>query len=460
MNAAHEATHSIAEPARNTPIWASPEVLVVGGGAAGIAAACAAARAGASTMLVEHFGFLGGTLTAVTLGGFCGTHAIIDEHRVGRTVGGLYLEIEERLRRRDGISPPRRHGRILGVPYDAEAFKLVADQMLAAYGVQVLFQSHAVAVQVQERSVQAVVFETKGGRMAVCPQVVIDCTGDGDVAALAGSSFSLGEAGRTQFGSTMFRLANVDTAGALALSRADIQACLEQAVSDGYALPRTATGVHASPVDGVVHLNVTRLQRSDGGPFDFTQPLQISDAEREGRRQAFVYEEVFRRYVPGFADARIVDIGAMAGVRETRLIQGEKTLTEEHVRACTKPQDRIACCAWPLEHHGEGRGTQWEFLPDREWYGIPFGCLAVRGFRNLMVAGRNLSATHLAQASARVAGPCFAMGEAAGAAARLMLETGTSAAQLSVAALQAHLSAHGALLTPELQHAEQASALP
>lgn len=174
--------------------------------------------------------------------------------------------------------------------------------------------------------------------------------------------------------------------------------------------------MHLNPLDGVVHLNVTRLRKPDGEPFDLTDPEELSAAEVEGRRQAFVYEEVFRRFVPGFARARIVDIGAMVGIRETRLVLGEKTLTEGDVRGCVKPEDRIACTAWPPESHTGGRGTNREFLPDGDYYGIPYGCLAVKGLGNLLVAGRNLSATHVAQASARVAGPCFAMGEAAGIA--------------------------------------------
>lgn len=440
----------IIEPERKVPVIADPEVLVVGGGAAGIAAACAAARAGSSTLLVERFGHLGGTLTAVTLGGLCGTHAVIDASEIGRVVGGLYLDIEERLIRRDALLSPRRHGRIIGIPYDPEVLKHVTDEMIVRYGVRTMLHSQAVATLVENRRVTSVVFETRDGRVAVRPRVVIDCTGDGEVAASAGARFALGDEGETQFGSTMFRLANVDTTLASGLSREAIKACLEHAVNDGYALPRTATGVHMSPIEGVVHLNVSRLFRSDGRPFDFTSGEDISAAEIEGRRQAYLYESVFRRYVPGFSRSRIVDIGAMVGIRETRLIRGLATLTEAAVRACEKPVDRIACTAWPLEHHGAGRGTNWEFLPDGDWYGIPYGCLVVEGFDNLLVAGRNLSATHLAQASARVAGPCFAMGEAAGVAASMACRNSSVDLSVDVGALQATLEREGAVLTPEL----------
>lgn len=443
------ASRSIVEPERRTAVVDEPEVLVVGGGAAGIAAACAASRAGARTLLVERHGFLGGTLTAVTLGGFCGTHGVIDDERLFRAIGGLYLDVEERLRRRDAVLPPRRHGRIIGVPYESATFKAVADELVAHHGVRVRLHAHSVAAHLEGERIASVVLETKGGRVAVCPRVVVDCSGDGDVAVAAGVGFSLGDGGRTQFGSTMFRLGNVDTAVAGALSRAEIRDLLERAVTEGYDLPRTATGVHLNPLEGIVHLNVTRLRKPDGEPFDLTDPEELTAAEIEGRRQAYLYEEVFRRFVPGFGRARIVDIGAMVGIRESRLIHGLKTLTESDVRGCVKPADRIACTAWPLESHTGGRGTTWEFLPDGDWYGIPFGCLVAKGVRNLLVAGRNLSATHVAQASARVAGPCFAMGEAAGAAAAMACRRGVEPGALEPGEIQGELERQGAILTPD-----------
>lgn len=443
-------TRAIVEPQRRTPVIGEPEVLVVGGGAAGIAAACAAARSGASTLLIERFGFLGGTLTAVTLGGFCGTHAIVDDARLARVVGGLYLDLEDRLRQRSAVSDPVRQGRILGVPYDSVCLKLVADEMLAAHRAVALLHTQVVGVHLEGKRIAAVIVENKGGRAAIRPRVVVDCSGDGDVAAFAGAEYSLGDGGRTQAGSTMFRLAGVDTTTAGKLTRARIRELLERAVSEGHPLPRTATGVHVNPIEGVVHLNVTRLGRADGSTYDLTDPEDLTEAERVGRMQAFLYEDVFRRYVPGFERARIVDIGAMVGIRETRLIKGEEVLTEEAVRNCAKPQNRIACTSWPLETHQGGRGTAWEFLPDGDYYGIPYGCLVVHGLENVFVAGRNLSATHAAQASARVAGPCFAMGEAAGVAAAMAARQETRGKDVPVDELQRTLEREGALLTPKL----------
>ena len=439
---------TIREPARDVPVIAEPDVLVVGGGPAGFAAACAASRAGASTLLVEAYGCLGGTLTIVTLGGFCGIHAVVDDERLGRVVGGLLLELEDRLGKVDAIRPPKRHGKIVGVPYDSVRLKGVLDEMADAHDVAVMLHTSAAGVTTEGGRVTAVLVENKGGRGAIVPRVVIDCSGDGDVAARAGAVFDIGQGGETQYGSAMFRLGGVDTARAGRLSRPEIRECLERAVAEGYPLPRTATGVHLNPIEGVAHLNVTKPGRPDGSPFNLVDPGELSDAEREGRRQVRMYEEVFRKYVPGFEKARVIDIGARVGVRETRLIHGDAVLTEAQVRACEKPGDTIACSSWPLEDHGRGRSTVWEFLPDGEWYGIPWGCLVVKGFDNLLVAGRNLSAEHAAQASVRVAGPCMALGEAAGMGAVASLAHGGFTRALDVGALQRMLECQGALLKP------------
>lgn len=440
----------IQEAPRDIPVIAEPDVLVVGGGAAGIAAACAAARAGAKTMLIERYGFLGGTFTAVTLGGICGTHMIIDEQRLARIVGGLYLEIEDRLIKRKAFLEPLRHGKIVGSPYDSEALKLVADEMVAAHGVTVMHHTYAVAVQKEGARVKAVVVESKAGRAAIMPRVVIDTSGDGDVAAAAGAGFESVEGGERQFGSTMFRFGNVDIASAKRLSRPEMREILEKAVNDGYPLPRTTIGMHINPVDGVAHMNVTKLGDPDGKPFNLLDPIQVTEAERLGRRQVAMYEEVFRKYMPGYQNARVIDIGSIIGIREGRRVHGDKTLIESDVRNCEKPDDRIAVSSWAVEKHGVGRDTIWDFLPDGEWYGIPYGCLVVKGLDNMLVAGRNLSASHIAQASARIGGACLAMGEAAGTAAVMSLSQNATLRAVPVHELQARLERQGAILTPKV----------
>ena len=144
------------------------------------------------------------------------------------------------------------------------------------------------------------------------------------------------------------------------------------------------------------------------------------------------------------------ELDTRVGVRETRLVRGDALLTEAQVRACEKPPDAIACSSWPLEDHGRGRSTVWEFLPDGEWYGIPWGCVVVKGFDNLLVAGRNLSAEHAAQASVRVAGPCMALGEAAAMGAVASLAHGGVTRAVNVEVLRRRLAGEGAILSPSV----------
>jgi hypothetical protein len=375
---------------------------------------------------------------------------IIDEQRLARIVGGLYLEIEDRLVKRKAFLEPLRHGKIVGSPYDSEALKLVADEMVAAHGVTVMHHTYAVAVQKEGARVKAVIVESKAGRAAIMPRVVIDTSGDGDVAAAAGAGFESVEGGERQFGSTMFRFGNVDIASAKRLSRPEMREILEKAANDGYPLPRTTIGMHINPVDGVAHMNVTKLGDPDGKPFNLLDPIQLTEAERLGRRQVAMYEEVFRKYMPGYQNARVIDIGSIIGIREGRRVHGDKTLVESDVRNCVKPDDRIAVSSWAVEKHGIGRDTIWDFLPDGEWYGIPYGCLVVKGLDNMLVAGRNLSASHIAQASARIGGACIAMGEAAGTAAVMSLTQNATPRAVPVKDLQARLGRQGAILTPQV----------
>ncbi len=435
---------SIEEPARRAPVLARPEVLVVGGGIAGIAAAAAAARAGAETLLVERQGFLGGTLTAVTLGGICGGFRHVGpEQELRPVVGGLWTELQERLLAHEALGPPRRSAMVRGVhglPYDPERLKLVLDEMMAAHGVRVLTGAALSAVAREGGRLTAVFVETAGGRGAILARAVVDASGDAEVVARAGGAFAVPQ--RVQAPSAMFRMGGVDRGTFAAVPRAEVNARLERAAAEGHSLPRTMVAVFPYLAEGEVHVNATRVLDTGGAPFDVTEPWARAAAEAEGRRQVFAYEEAMRATLPGFAQARVTDIGAALGVRESRLVAGQAVLTEADVMAGAAPPDRIACCAWPVEDHAPGRATVWRPLPDGAWYGIPFGCLVPRGFDNVLVAGRCLSADHTAQASARISLACLAMGEAAGTAAASWTE------RWDVPPLLASLRRDGAILDP------------
>jgi hypothetical protein len=244
----------------------------------------------------------------------------------------------------------------------------------------------------------------------------------------------------------MLSFGGVNTNCFLEISREERLDRLAQAAADGYPLPRTSAGLQVHPGEGIVHANVTRIRNPDGSSPDMLDPEVLTFAEVEGRRQALVYEEVLQRYMPGFENARIVAMGAQIGVRETRLIECDHRLNEQEVRQGHKPADTIALCGWPMETHGSDRGTVWDWLPEGSCYGIPYSCLTAKGLSNLLVAGRNLSATHAAQSSARVAATCIAMGEAAGTAATMALEKQSDIRAIEISALRKALLDGGALL--------------
>ncbi len=437
----------ITEPMRETPVLAEVDVLVAGGGMAGIGAAVAAARSGASVLLLERLAFLGGTVTAVTLGGFCGMMRAANGE-MHPIIAGLWTELEARARRLDALGILRVHPTVRGVhglSYDPERMKRLFDDWLADAGVAVVTEAWVCGVARDGARISAVFVETKGGRYAVRVRNVVDATGDADVAARAGCGFRLGEAGQTQHASAMFRMAPVDRSAFATISRAEQDARMEAAVASGLALPRTTLAIYPGMAGVEMHLNATRVQHPDGRSFDWTDPRERSAAEREGRRQAFLYEQAARQHLPGFGAARITSIGAQLGIRESRLVEGDETLTEDDVMGGVRGETRIACTAWPVEDHAPGRSTIWRPLPDGFAYGIPFGSLVARGLDNLLVAGRCLSATHTAQASARVTAPCLAMGQAAGTAAAM---AGDDGVRVDIAALQSRLRADGAMLDP------------
>jgi len=273
--------------------------------------------------------------------------------------------------------------------------------------------------------------------------VIIDCTGDGDIAALSGATFEHDPA-IIQAPTTMFRFGGVDTEHASRMTRDELRAHLEEAVAAGLPLPRTTGGMF-SLYSGMMHLNITRILKGDRVP-DPLQTEELTEAEIEGRRQLKLYLEAFRRFVPGFENCFIADIGAHIGVRESRRIRGDYWLTLDDVLNEGRFTDVVACSAWPVEEHGGGRGTKWVFLKPGTYYQLPFRMMLPVGLDGLLVAGRCASASHDAHASMRVAAVCMALGEAAGVAAAQSASSGRRLRDLNVALLQRQLLRQGAFL--------------
>ncbi len=420
----------------------APDVLVCGGGMAGVAAAVAAAREGAEVLLVERWGFLGGSATAAAVGQFVGW-----ETAAGRqVVQGIAEEIVRRLGERGGAQGHRHFMMSTGhrmdhVPYDPEILKLVLDEIVCEAGAAPLFQAMVLAVTRKGRTITAVEVLTKAGPVRVQPRAVIDASGDLDVLHRAGAAFlPLGDDEALQPGTMMFRFGPIDVDVFEAIPAEERGALARRGYESG-ALARAA--LHASIIPGTRDgwFNVSRVA------VDATDPFALSRGEIEARRQAVAAAGYLRDAVPGCGGGRLVAIAAQLGIRESRRIAGRYVLTGEDVRAGRRFADVIAVGAYPLDiHPPAGGGLSFSTLGADHSYDIPFRSLVPEGMDNALVAGRGISATHEAHASVRVMPTCMAIGQAAGSAAAAMVRANASAGELDVAALRTRLAGAGAYL--------------
>lgn len=440
---------TISEPASQIPLYGEYEVVVLGGGPAGIAAAVAAARAGRRTLLIERYGFLGGMGTAAGVTNFCGLHANVhgEMHRV---VQGVASDLLGRIDHLGGLNAPHLIvGKILAQAYDTPAYKIAADDLLAAHKVDILFHALGAGVVMHDESrINALMVETKAGRQAVRADIFVDFSGDGDLAAWAGARFEVGDNnGGMLYPSMMFRLNGIDPDKAGEAWRT-IPALMEAAEAAGtHHFPRKAAIVRPqrSPIEWRV--NFTQLAREDGTAINGLEPDDLTRGEIEGRRQA-VNAFNFLRTVPGFEKSYIVDLPPQLGIRETRRVVGGYMLSGDDVLGCASFDDSIGVNGWPMESHVAG-DVIFKFPPIPESRGfneLPYRMLVPDGIDNLLMAGRCASMTHDGQSAARVSGACFAMGEAAGTAAALALGGNTNPRDIAVDKLQNQLKEQGAFI--------------
>jgi glycine/D-amino acid oxidase-like deaminating enzyme len=393
------------------PVLGECDVLVVGGGSAGSSAAVAAARSGARVILLERYGFLGGTGAAV-LDTFYGFFTPGSAEK--KVVGGIPDEVVRGLERRGALlRRPNTYGAGAGLTYDPETLKVVWDELVSGAGVRVLFHTYFADVIREGARVRGAIVGTKRGLRAILAKAVVDASGDADVCARAGAPFEdAGALGIAQSLTTTFKVINVDVAQAKAFPKKELWTLMASA--QGYDLPRKEGSAHVTPLEGVMVANMTRV-----AGVDATDPDALSSAEMEGRRQALEYLRFLREQVPGYERAELGGLSVQIGVRETRRIKGEYWITREDVLSARKFPDAIAQCGAPIEEHHAGGDTHWEYLPDGETVDIPYRALLPQELENVIIAGRCLSASHEAHASIRSIGQCLAMGQAAGLAAAL-----------------------------------------
>jgi len=440
----------IQEPARAVPVVAETEVLVLGGGPAGIAAATAAARTGARTLLLERYGFLGGMGTAAMVTNFCGLHAGANGE-VTQVGHGVADEILERLAALDGLAEPHvvagPEGLKTGAQaYDTAAFKEVADAIVTDAGAEIRFHSFACGAIVNAGRIKALLIETKSGRGAIRADMFIDCSGDADLAHWAGAPTATGaDDGFIAYPTLMFRIAGVDDDRAMNEARPRLRELIAEANASGrFKLPRKAGIMRTQAHAGEWRANLTQISR-DGAPLNGADADDLSYAELHGRRQAREYFNFLKTMAPGFENAYLLETAPQIGIRETRRILGDVQLSGDDVLACRDFDDAIGVNGWPLETHEFG-DVAWKFIPGRGYCQIPFSTTLPRGVDNLLVAGRCASTTQDGQASLRVSGPCFAMGQAAGTAAVLARAAGVAPRDLAVRDLQRRLVSDGVFL--------------
>jgi hypothetical protein len=441
-------TEYIRERPHETPVFGEYDVVVLGGGPAGIAAAASAARAGCKTLLVERYGFLGGMGTAAGVTNFCGLHANV-HGEIKQVVHGVADELLSRIDALGGLNAPHMiFGRIAAQAYDTAAYKIAADELLATSDVHVLFHALACAVYKESgRRILALILETKSGRVAVRGRAFIDCSGDGDLAAFSGAAWEKGDAqGHLLYPSTMFRVNGVDPHRAGEAWKT-IPALMQQAEAQGrHKFPRQGAIVRPQKNGIEWRVNITQLANARGFAMDGTDARELSDAEALGRKQVTSVMQ-FLKEVPGFENAYIVDIAPQVGIRETRRVHGHYMLTESDVVNCADFDDTIGVNGWPLELHVQG-DVQWRWPAEgsRGFNQPPYRMTVPPLLDNLWVAGRCAAMTHEAQSAARVTGACFVMGQAAGSAAAIALRSGITSAEVPVGDLQSRLEGEGAYL--------------
>lgn len=413
------------------------DVIVVGGGIAGSAAAVSAAREGQNVLLIEKSNALGGTAVNSLVIPFMPYKCTIPETNEKIPLSqGIFTEILEQLREYKGLY--EYTDLEFDTSFHEEYLKVILNRMLVSAGVKILFHSYLIEAETENGHIASVTVANKSGKQTFYANYFIDATGDGDLAALSGCSFQLGrkEDGLCQPMTLCFRVGNVDVDKYVNDDRKDAIKLYKEYKADGRiknVYEKILTFRH--PSKGVIHFNSTRVVKKN--PVD---AFDLSDAEIEAREQAFELFDFMKKNVPSFKDAVLLSTAASIGVRESRMIEGEYILTQEDLLNLTKFDDSIAAGNYDIDiHNPEGSGTSHYYFKPGEYYTIPYRCLTPKNTDNLLVAGRCISVTHEAQASCRIMPICFCLGQAAGVAAAVASEHNATVKEIDVKELRQRL---------------------
>lgn len=454
---------SIMEKPRSIPVLEKAQVLVVGGGPAGIAAALASARSGADTLLLERYGCFGGVITQV------GIEAVAWYRHEGKVneAGGILLEMEDTaLRMGASVKECQSDSQAL----DPEMFKYVCDQMLQQAGVRLLLDIYAVAAIVEDGLIRGVITESKSGRTAILADRVIDCTGDGDIMHLSGALYKKASRQDLMSVTELFSCRGVDTEQFTRYVQNDLKPTYRDWGGECWAQqstgkeenlfspylekpfvearkrgdlvidnPSTSIGGTWStitPEGEVTQLNLVFMRN-----IDCTDVRDTTKAHLNGRRYCIEALRILREQVPGFQNARLRNFGMALGTRESRLLDGRYTLTKEDVFNQARFEDSVAI----FPEFIDGRG--YLILPTTgRYYQIPYRALVPKNVDNLLVAGRCISGEPIAHTSFRNMSCCVATGQAAGTAAALSVQSHTTTANIHIPTLQKMLEAQGVRL--------------
>ena len=404
------------------------DLIVVGGGLTGVAAAVSARREGLEVLLIEKAGFLGGAPGTLLINPFMPYSTTVDGKRFELS-RGFFSELRAMLKEVGGYVDGRED-------IHEEYLKLAFDRLVMKEGVQPLFHAVLCGVEKDGEEIKAVKVVTKAGVLTFRARYFIDSTGDADLAVMGRPD------GLCQPMTLCFRIGNVDIP-TFQKNRQAMQEKYKQFQAEGKIKnPRENVLIFNTLVDGVLHFNTTRVVKHNP-----TDPFDVTEAEMIAREQMFEMYHFLKENCPGFEKSQLLYSAGEIGPRESRMIDGEYLLTETDLRDCVKFDDAIAAGNYDIDiHNPEGTGTSHYYFPAGTWYTIPYRSLQPKNASNLLVAGRCISSTHEAQASYRVMPIVTTLGQAAGTAAAVACKAGVGVKDIDVKALQDTLVKNGAFI--------------